>query len=111
MNNLSIRTPGGTEVEINGNKNDTTPCLQKVSTDTKYKTAKSMSETEKVVFGDILLKTNYNTNRAGKGKMSGRDTYIKYELDNEVRRILNLDEQFKGRGVGKNIIPSNIIDI
>ena len=111
MNSFSIRTPGGTEVEINGNKNDTTPCLQKVFTDTKYKTDKSMSETEKVVFRDILLRTIYNTNIAGKGKMSGRDTYIKYELDNEVRRILNLDKQFKGRGVEKNVIPSNIIDI
>ena len=68
-----------------------------------------MSDRE--IFRDILQKTNYNTDKHGKGKMSGRDRNIKYELDNEVRRILNLDKQLKGRGVEKHIIPSNKIDI
>ena len=111
MNNFSIGTPGGTEVENSGNKYDITPGLQKVFTDTKYETAKSMSDTEKVIFRDILQKTIYNSFKPGKGKMSGRDRYFKYELDNEVRRTLNLDKQLKGRGVEKIIIPSNIIDI
>ena len=56
FNNFSIGTPGGTEVEISGNKYDITPGLQKVFTDTKYETAKSMSDMEKVVFRDILSK-------------------------------------------------------
>ena len=43
--------------------------------------------------------------------MTGRDRYIKYDLDNDVSRILNLDTKFKGRGVEKIIIPPNIIDI
>ena len=43
--------------------------------------------------------------------MTGRDRYIKYDLDNDVRRILNLDTKLKGRGVEKIIIPSNIKDV
>ena len=43
--------------------------------------------------------------------MTGRDTYFKEDLDNDVSRILNLDTKLKGRGVEKIIIPSNIIDI
>ena len=49
--------------------------------------------------------------------MSGRDRYIKFELDDDVNRILNLNTKpktkpkLKGRGVEKIIIPSNIIDI
>ena len=44
LNNFSIGTPGGTEVEISGNNDDITPGLQKVFTDTEYETAKSMSD-------------------------------------------------------------------
>ena len=43
--------------------------------------------------------------------MSGRDRYIQNKLDDDVRKILNLDKELKGRGVEKIIIPSNIIDI
>ena len=43
--------------------------------------------------------------------MSGRDRYIQNKLDDNIRKILNLDKQLKGRGVEKFIIPSNIIDI
>ena len=111
LNNFSIGTPGGSEVEISGNKYNVTPGLQKVFTDTKYETAKSMSDTEKVVFRDILSKTNYYNRKPAKGRMSGRDRYIKYDLDNDVRRILNLDKKLKGSGVEKITLPSNIIDI
>ena len=48
----------GTEVEINDRKNNITPGIQKVFTDTSYNTAKTMSDTEKVVFRDILQKTD-----------------------------------------------------
>ena len=93
LNKFSIGTPGGTEVEISGNKYDITPGLQKVFTDTKYKTAKSMSNTEKVVIRDILSKTSYYSRKPTKGRMSGRDRYFKKDLDNDVRRILYLDKK------------------
>ena len=111
LNNFSIGTPGGTEVEISGNKYDITPGLRKVFTDTKYETAKSMSDTEKVVFRDILSKTGYYNRKPTKRRMSGCDRYIKNDLDNDVRRILDIDKKLKGRGVEKIVIPSNIIDI
>ena len=69
-----------------------------------------MNHNDKVVFRNILLKTNYYNRIPSKGRMSGRDKYIKNELDNDVGRILNLDNKLKGRGVEKIIIPSNIID-
>ena len=40
--------------------------------------------------------------------MTGRDRYIKYDLDNDISRILNLDTKLKGRGFEKIIIPSNV---
>ena len=108
---FSIGSPGGTEVEISGNKYDKTPGPQKVFTETKYETAKTMSDTEKVVFRDILSKTKYYNRKPTKRRMSGRDRYIKNDLDNDVRRILILGKKLKGRGVEKIILPSNIIDI
>ena len=111
LNNFSIGTPGGTENEISGNKYDITPGLQKVFTDAKYESAKSMSDTEKVVFRDILSKTGYYNPKPTKRRMSGRDRYIKNDLDNDVRSILDIDKKLKGRGVEKIVIPSNIIDI
>ena len=66
---------------------------------------------EKVVFRDILSKTGYYNRKPTKRRMSGRDRCIKNDLDNDVRRILNIDKKLKGRGFEKTIIPSNIIDI
>ena len=76
-----------------------------------------MNDNEKVVFRDILLKTEYYKRIPTKGRMSGRDRYIKFELDDDVGRLLNLNTKhknkpkLKGRGVEKIIIPSNIADI
>ena len=111
INKYPLKMVRGTKVEINGSEYNITPGLQKVFTDKTYDAANSMTDTEKVIFRDILQKSNYNNRKRQKGPMSGRDRYIQYELDNEVRRILNLDKQLKGRGVEKIIIPSNIIDI
>ena len=112
LNNYPVKMLRGTEVEINDNKCNITPGLQKVFTDKTYDTAKSVSDTEKLVLRDSLLKTNYYYTRIPtKGRLSRRDRYIKYDLDNDVGRILNLDTKLKGRGVEKTIIPSNIIDI
>ena len=101
----------GTEVEINDRKYDISPGIQEVFTDTTYNTAKSMSDMEKLVFRDILQKTDYYKRLPTKGRMSGRDRYIKNDLDNDVRKFLNLDTKLKGRGIEKFIIPSNIVDI
>ena len=70
-----------------------------------------MNDTEKLVFRGILHKTNYYSRLPTKARMSGRDSYIKIDLDNDVRRTLNLDTILRGEGVEKIIIPSNIIDI
>ena len=113
LNNLPVKSCGGTEVEIKDNKNNITPGLQKVFTDKTYKTAKSMNDNDKKVFGDILIKTGYYNRIPSKGRMSGRDKYIQNDLDNDVARILNLDikPKLKRKGIEKIIIPSNVIDI
>ena len=111
INNYPIKMVGGTKVEINDDQYNITSGLQKVFTNKSYDTANSMNDMEKVIFRDILQKTNYNNRKRQKGPMSGRDRYIQNKLDDDVRKILNLDKQLKGRGVEKIIIPSNIIDI
>ena len=73
MNNYPIKTSGGTNVKISGNKYDITQGLRNVFTDSKNETAKSMSDTEKVDFKDILSKRNYYNRKLTKGKMSSRD--------------------------------------
>ena len=111
MNDIPIKSPGGTKIKVNENEYDLTKGIQNVLTNKTYKTAKSMSDTEKVVFRDFLSKTGYYSRKPSKGKPSGLDNYIKNELDDDVRRILDLDKKLKGRGIEKIIIPSNIIDI
>ena len=111
LNNYPTKTPRGTIVEINENEYNITPGLQKVFTDHSYDTAKSRSDKDKVIFRDILFKTGYYKYKPGKGRMPGRDRYIRYEIDNDVRKILKLDTKLKGRGIETIIIPSNIIDI
>ena len=111
MNDIPIKSPGGTKIKVNENEYDLTKGVRNVLTNKTYKTAKSMSDTEKVVFRDFLSKTGYYSRKPSKGKPSGLDNYIKNELDDDVRRILDLDKKLKGRGVEKIIIPSNIIAI
>ena len=77
LNIHPIKPIRGTEVEIIKNKYNITPGIQKVFTDTSYKTAKSMNDTEKLVFRDILQKTDYYKRLPAKDCMSGRDRYIK----------------------------------
>ena len=111
LNNHPVKMLRGTEVEINDKEYNKTPGIQEVFTDTIYDIANSMNDMDKLVFRDILQKTGYYNPKLTKGRMSGRDRYIKNELDIDVRKILNLDTKLKGRGVEKIIIPSNIIDI
>ena len=100
----------GTKVEIKENKYIISPGIRKVLVDQSYDTAKSMTDNDKLIFRDILQKTGYYNRELTKGRLTGRDRYITYDLDNDVRRILNLDTKLKGRGVEKIIMPSNIID-
>ena len=88
-----------------------TPGIQKVLVDSSYISIKSMNDTEKVVFRDMLQKTDYYNRIPTKGRMSGRDKYIKNNLDNDVRKYFNLDNKLKGKGIETIIIPSNIIAI
>ena len=113
INNYPIKMSEGTNVKINENKYNIIQGLQKVFTDQTYDTAKSMTDTEKLVFRDTLQKTGYYNRKPTKGRLSGRDRYIKFDLDIDVSRILklNLDTRLKGRGIEKIIIPSSIIDI
>ena len=57
LNNYPIRIPEELKREIGDNKYNINPGLQKVFTDTSYDAAKSMNDMEKVVFTDILRKT------------------------------------------------------
>ena len=115
LNNHPIKTSKGTSVLINEENYNITPGLQKVLTDHTYDTAKSLSDKDKAIFRDILVKTGYYKHKHGKDPMQGRDRYIRNELDNDVIRILDLNTKpktnLKGKGVEKIIIPSNIIDI
>ena len=59
---------GGTEVEINDNKYNITPSIRKVLV---------KNDKDKVVFRDMLQKTNYFNHKPTKGRISGRDRYNK----------------------------------
>ena len=113
MNNIPIKSPGGTRIEIDENEYDMTQGIRNALTNKTYKTAKSMNDNEKLVFRDFLNKTGYYSRKRTEGKPSGLDNYIKNDLDNDLARILDLDikPKLKGKGVEKIIIPSNIIDI
>ena len=111
LKNYSIKKLRGTTVQTNDNENNRTPGRQKMFTDQSYKTAKSKNDTEKLVFRDILQKTEYYKCLPTKSCMSVCDRYNKNDLDKEVRRSSNLDTKHKGRGIEKNIIPSDIFDI
>ena len=54
LNNYPIKMLRGTKVEVNENKYNITPGLQKVFTNQSYDSSKSMNITEKLVFRDIL---------------------------------------------------------
>ena len=111
INNSPIKKLQGTKTEIYENKYNISPGIRKVLVDQSCDTAKSMTDKDKLIFRDILQKTDYYNRKPTKSCLSGRDRYIKIDLDNDVSRILNLDTKLKGRGVEIIIIQSNIIDI
>ena len=106
-----IKLLRGTKVEINENKYNKCRGIRKVLVDQSFDTAKSMTDKDKFLFRDISQKIGYYNRKPTKDRLTGRDRYIKYDLDNDVSRILNLDTKLKGEGIEKVIIPSNIIDI
>ena len=91
---------GGTKLEINNNDYNITSGLQKVFTNKSYDTANSLNDMEKVIFRDILQKTNYNNRKRQKGPMSGRDRYIQIKLDDDVRNYV--DDNFNDPSLIKN---------
>ena len=111
INNIPITSFGGTRIEVDESEYDLTKGIRNVLTNKTYKTAKSLNDNEKVVLRDFLSRTGYYTRKPTKGKPSGINNYIKNELDDDVRKILDLGNKLKGKGVEKIIIPSNIIDI
>ena len=100
----------GTKVEINENKDNISPGIRKVLVDQSYDTAKSLTDKDKLIFRDILQKRSYY-NRKPTKVASQVVIDSKYDLDNDVSRILNLDTKLMGRGIEKIIIPSIITDI
>ena len=58
LNGYPVELFDGTEVEINDEKYSIIPAFQEVLTETSYNTEKSMKDMEKLVFGDILQKTD-----------------------------------------------------
>ena len=111
INNHPNKMLKGTKVEIKENNYNISPGIRKVLVDQSYDTAKSMTDKDKLVFRDILQKKGHYNRKPTKGRISGRDRYIKNDLDNDVIRILNLYTKLKGKGKEKPIIPSNIINI
>ena len=111
LKNYPIKMLRGTEVKFNNKEHNIIPGIQKVFTDTSYNTAKSLNDMEKIVFRDILQITDYYKRLPTKGRLSGRDRYIKNDRDKEIRRFLKLDTKPNGRRIEKIVIPSNIIDI
>ena len=111
INNHPIKMLRGNKVEINENKYKISPGFRKVLVNQSHDTAESMTDKDKLIFRNILQKTCYYNRKPTKGRLTGRDRYIKFDLDNDVSRFLNLDTKLKGGGVEKIIIPSNIIDI
>ena len=49
MNNIPIKSSGGTEVEVNNNKYNITRGIQNILTNKTYNTAKSMNDNEKII--------------------------------------------------------------
>ena len=111
LNNIPIKSPCGTVIQVKENEYDLTKAIRNVLTKKTYKSVKSLNDNEKVVLRDFTSKTGYFYRKPTKGKPSGLDNYIKNELDDDVRKVLDLDTQLKGKGIEKIIIPSNIIDI
>ena len=70
-----------------------------------------MNDIDKVVLRDMLTKTNYYERIPIQGRISGHDRYIKNNLDDDVRRLLNKDTKLSGRGIEIFNLPSNKVDI
>ena len=110
-NGYPIKILGGTEVKIKDNKYNITPGIRKKIVDSTYKTAKSMTDMDKLVFRDMLKKSSCYSRIPTKGRISGCDKHIKNNLDDDVRRLLKLDTELSGRRIKKIIIHSTILEI
>ena len=102
-NGIPINISGDSRIEIKNKEFNITPNLQNVFTDTTGKSLKKLDNTEITTYKKLLKTLNYKNYKHKPGeKNSGR-----YKNTNNILVLLNL----KGRGIGKIIIPSNILDI
>ena len=105
-----IETLGGTKIQISEKNYVIIPGCQKALVDSSYDTMKSMPDMDTVVFRDILHTSDYYKRLTKKGRLSGREKFLRDDLYNEVIRISNLDtkkteSQFsKLKGKGEKII-------
>ena len=70
-----------------------------------------MNDKDKRVFRGLLQRTIFYDRTPTNRRMSICDKYNKNDLDKDVRRILKLETKLDGRGIERNIMPSNSIDI
>ena len=59
LNNIHIKSPGGTKIQIGEDEYDLTKGIRNVLTKKTYKSIKSLNDNEKVVLRDFLSKTGY----------------------------------------------------
>ena len=64
-----------------------------------------MFDMKKLGFSDMSHTTEYYKCELTKGRISGRDKFIKNDLDIEVKRFFKLVTKFKGKGFEKNSYP------
>ena len=76
-NGYCLKLFGGKEVQINDQKYNTSPGIQKVLVDSSYNTSKSVNGMDKVVSRDMLQKTNSYNRKPFKRRTSGRDKFFK----------------------------------
>ena len=94
---------GGNNPESNEKIYDTTPRIQKVSTDTSNIPMKKLNDKDNDLFINILEKLVFENYKAIRGESkSGR-----YKQSKTIFKKYNLE----GQGIEKIIIPSNIFDI
>ena len=110
-NGHPVKMLDGTEVKINDKIFIKTPGFQKDLVNKSYNTAKSLKDTDKLVFRDMLQKLGYCNHKPTKGRLSGCYRFIKNGLDFDVRKFLNLASKGDVRRIEKMINPTNIIDI
>ena len=100
---IPVEKSGDSTVEIKDKNFKITLNLQNVFTDTTGKSLKNLDKTEHITYKKHLKTLKYENYKPKSGEVnSGRYKNTKNILKANI---------FQGQGIGKIIIPSNIIDI